>query len=464
MLAVAAMLLLGVGPSKSPPCAVALDDAIGLHMPQGGGVLCFVLAPPPLSDAAAAAMGTTCALLADQAGGGELPLRHTWDAQRSELRCEVPPALSPRVTQLRITLVSGGAAAVAAAGGGLLATARHWVLRSDAPAPTHVNMGSGRALVSAPGWVNLDSLRGLSEDWGSAGLQTAATAAFLARWEAGAGLRFLETGSVSVVNLHCMLYTTPLAVGRLLLAEARRVLAPGGAMRVAEASDGKIWASDGAIGLPAGAAEAAEAADAAADAAAVAAGAVLRERQLGQTDVERPLGSLRHWVLSELRQALGFSGPGNGHVVEVGPFRTRIAKVAVAAGAGGGGTTSTTTSPDLCVLHALHPLCRDCAKKQLGARREGRPYDFSTCWKCHFNLGAPPPPGDVSAGSFVPFVDTWDGFAVHFGHYWALEATLQQQQPPGEAVAEASVSPHWPWGEDVYDTRDCFHLGGALLN
>ena len=38
MLAVAAMLLLGVGPSKSPPCAVALDDAIGLHMPQGGGV------------------------------------------------------------------------------------------------------------------------------------------------------------------------------------------------------------------------------------------------------------------------------------------------------------------------------------------------------------------------------------------------------------------------------------------
>ena len=145
-----------------------------------------------------------------------------------QLRCELPAALSPRVTQLR----AGGT---------------HWVLRSGhAQPPRKVYMGSGKALLAAPGWAHLDSFTGSSEDWGSSRVEAAGAAqgARMVRWDAAAGLRFLPDASVSIVMLNCLLYRLSLPMVRRLLTEAARVLAPGGTLRIGENSEGYAWTGD----------------------------------------------------------------------------------------------------------------------------------------------------------------------------------------------------------------------------
>ena len=279
-------VVLGVGIGER--CAVVPDDAPGLQVPLSGAWLCFVLRVDH-GRAPACVLSNRHEEGDDaQRVGRPAPLKShfRWrEPGLAELHCRVPAASSPHVAQLRV-------------GDG-----RHWLLRSGASdgSSSTAAMGGSRpqrkvyvggsghaaAAMGSPGWLHL--VAGAAAQQGQQQQQQQQQQQV--RWQAASGLRFLENASASSVVVHAMLHTLPLAAARALLAEARRVLAPGGVLRLS-GSDGNAWDGDPMI-----------------------AAQTLREGAplsllLGgttagtKTTVARPPGYLRAWTLAVLASVL----------------------------------------------------------------------------------------------------------------------------------------------------------------
>ena len=149
-----------------------------------------------------------------------------------------------------------------------------------------------------------------------------------------------------------------------------------------------------------------------------------------KSEVMRPRGLLRFFVLAELKQALGMR-----RALDVGPFGT--------------------WTGDPCVLHAVHPICQVCAAHVWREREAGRPTDFwGACWKCHFKLNDAQLLGS-SDRARIPFTDHLlvggVKHIVHFGDHWTLEATRDDPAAllgavgVSEVHARFTVGDSWPF-------------------
>jgi hypothetical protein len=274
-------VMLGVGIGER--CAVVPDDASGLQVPLSGAWLCFVLR-------ADHGRAPACVLSNRHEEDGDaqrvgrpvlLESHFHWrEPGLAELHCRVPAASSPHVARLRV-------------GGG-----RHWLLRSGASDGSStaaiggskpqrkVYVGAGHtAALKSPGWLHL--VAGAAAQQGQQQHQVSQV-----RWQAASGLRFMANASASSVVVHATLQALPLAAAHALLAEARRVLAPGGVLRLSGGSDGNAWDGDPMIASQ----SLREGVSPSLLLGGTAAGA--------KTAVPRPPGYLRAWILAVLASVL----------------------------------------------------------------------------------------------------------------------------------------------------------------